>query len=112
VATVISPARPSATGPLWVQDALSATIAHIGPTARVGAACIVNTGVVSEHDCVVGDCCLVSVHACLAGKADWDCVFLGAGSVVINGVQVASHVTIGAGGVPVRRPIRLPGLHR
>jgi UDP-3-O-[3-hydroxymyristoyl] glucosamine N-acyltransferase len=79
--------------------------------ARVGAACIVNTGAAIEHDCVVGNCCHVSFHACLAGKSSLgDCVFLGAGSVVIDGVQVASHVTIGAGGVVVKT-IDAPGIY-
>ena len=75
------------------------------------AGCIVNTGGIVEHDCIVGDCVHVSVNSILAGRSSLgDRVFLGAGAVVIDGISVGSDVTIGAGAV-VAESIQLPGIY-
>ena len=85
--------------------------AHVGPLASLGAGCIVNTGAIVEHDCVVGDCSHVSIRSCMAGRSKLgNCVFLGAGAVVIDGVSIAGGVIIGAGGVVVAA-IDSPGVY-
>jgi sugar O-acyltransferase (sialic acid O-acetyltransferase NeuD family) len=77
--------------------------AHIGPMSSIGCACIVNTGAVIEHECVVDDFSHLSVNSVLLGRSTLGkFVFLGAGTTVINGISISDQVTIGAGGVVVK----------
>jgi sugar O-acyltransferase (sialic acid O-acetyltransferase NeuD family) len=102
VATIISPTATIGHGAMVARGCFVGHHAHIGPLARIGAGCIINTGAVVEHDCKVGDCAHVSVHACVAGGSTLgERVFVGAGSVVIDKIDVASDVVVGAGGVVV-----------
>jgi sugar O-acyltransferase (sialic acid O-acetyltransferase NeuD family) len=111
VGTVLSPRATIDRGASLGPGCFVGHHAHIGPLAMVGAGCILNTGAIIEHDCFLGECSHVSVHACVAGSARLgDRVFLGAGAVVINGVSVASDVTIGAGGVVIAA-IEVPGVY-
>jgi len=102
LATVISPTATigaeAAVGPA----SFVGHHAHIGPLASIGAGCIINTGAVVEHECVIGECSHVAIRACVAGRSRLgDGVFLGAGAVVIDSISLASNVIIGAGGVVV-----------
>jgi UDP-N-acetylbacillosamine N-acetyltransferase len=111
LATIVSPSATIGYGATIAPGCFVGHHAHVGPLARLGTGCIVNTGAVVEHDCVVGECTHVSVHACLAGRSSLgDRVFLGAGSVVIDKLSVASDITIGAGGVVIAS-LHLPGVY-
>jgi UDP-N-acetylbacillosamine N-acetyltransferase len=111
VATIISPTATIGHGSSIGPGCFIGHHAHVGPLAKLGAGCIVNTGGIVEHDCIVGDCVHVSVNSILAGKSSLgDRVFLGAGAVVIDGISVGSDVTIGAGAV-VAESIQLPGIY-
>jgi sugar O-acyltransferase (sialic acid O-acetyltransferase NeuD family) len=73
---------------------------HVGPGSTVGAAVIINTGAVVEHDCVVEDGVHVAPGAYLLGE----CVvgagaLVGARAVVLPGRTVGSGARVGAGAV-------------
>ncbi|MCG9082779.1 NeuD/PglB/VioB family sugar acetyltransferase [Laribacter hongkongensis] len=85
--------------------------AHVGPMARLGRACIINTGAIVEHECQVGDFCHVSVNAAIAGRSRLgDYSMLGAGATIIDQVLVCNDVVVGAGAV-VNRTIEIPGTY-
>lgn len=76
--------------------------AHVGPSAAVGNACIINTGAIVEHESVVGDYTHVSVNAVIAGRSRvGDFVFLGAGATAIDGISIGDRITVGAGSTVV-----------
>jgi UDP-N-acetylbacillosamine N-acetyltransferase len=111
LATVISPCATIGAGATVDSGCFVGHHAHIGPLASIGAGCIINTGAIVEHECVIGECSHVAVRACIAGRSKLgDRVFLGAGSVVIDSISVASDVVIGAGGVVVAA-IDSPGVY-
>lgn len=111
IATVISPRATVGVGAQVGDGVFVGHHAHIGPLARIGAGTIVNTAAAVEHDCVVGECCHVSVHATVAGRGRLGgLVFVGAGATVIDGVSVVGEVTIGAGGVVIAN-IDAPGTY-
>lgn len=85
--------------------------AHIGPNVKIGAATIINTRSVIEHDCFIGKYCHISVNATVAGKCKIeDFVMIGAGATVIDGITICSNVTIGAGAIVVKS-ISEPGTY-
>ena len=69
---------------------------------RSGKACIVNTGVIIEHDCRVGNGVHLSPSATLGGTVSvgdksWICL----GAKVINNITIGKSVTVGAGAVVI-----------
>jgi UDP-N-acetylbacillosamine N-acetyltransferase len=85
--------------------------AHIGPLSQIGTSCIINTGAVVDHECMIGDYTHVSVNSTVAGRCRLgSLVFLGAGAVVIDKVSVGDSITVGAGSVVVE-PLVEPGTY-
>ncbi|MBR0693275.1 NeuD/PglB/VioB family sugar acetyltransferase [Bradyrhizobium lablabi] len=85
--------------------------AHLGPLARIGLGCIINTGAIVEHESQVGDFSHVSVNSVVAGRSQLGrFVFLGAGATVIDGVSVGDNITIGAGAAVVES-LSAPGTY-
>ena len=83
--------------------------AVIGPEAKVGRHCIVNTAAVVEHNNVVGDFSHISVGAKLAGTVlVGRSVWVGIGATVINDVSICDRALIGAGAMVIRN-ITVPG---
>ena len=83
----------------------------VGPLARIGVNCIINTGAIVEHDVVVGDHCHVSTGAILNGGVHLGSgVMVGSGAVVLQQVSICDAVVIGAGSV-VTRNITQPGIY-
>lgn len=75
----------------------------IHPAAQIGAAVILNTGCIVEHDCVINDGAHISPGAVLAGGVSiGERSWVGAGAVVINNVTVGKNSIIGAGAVVIR----------
>lgn len=71
--------------------------------ARIGRFCQLNTACTIDHDNVLGDFVSVAPGAHTAGHVTIeDAVFVGLGSVIINGVTVGARATIGAGAVVTR----------
>jgi UDP-N-acetylbacillosamine N-acetyltransferase len=76
--------------------------AHVGPSAAIGKACIINTGAIVEHESIVGDYTHVSVNAVIAGRSRiGDFVFLGAGATAIDSISIGDRITVGAGATVV-----------
>lgn len=77
--------------------------AHIGPLVQIGCGTIINTNAVIEHEDVIDDWTHVSVNATICGHVRVGKeVFLGAGSVVKDGIAICDNVTIGAGGIVIK----------
>ena len=66
--------------------------AYIGSETEIGSGCIVNTGAILSHDCLLGDYVNISPGAILAGA-----VTVKERSLVGMGVTINLHVTIGTG---------------
>ena len=85
--------------------------AYVGPMVTLGINCIINTGSIVEHDCIIGDHCHISIGAIIAGRARiGNNCFIGAGAVIRDGVRICDDVTIGAGSVVVK-DIKIPGVY-
>jgi UDP-N-acetylbacillosamine N-acetyltransferase len=86
-------------------------LSYVGPRARIGAATIVNTGSMVEHDCVIGAGCHISVGATIAGTCQvGDGVTIWAGATLRDGITVAPGVIVGAGAV-VCENLQTPGTY-
>ena len=77
--------------------------AVINPFAKIGKACIVNTGSIIEHDCILEDGVHISPNAAMGGtvsigKKTWVCV----GCSIANNVKIGEEVIIGAGSVVLK----------
>ncbi|HKB44751.1 MAG TPA: acetyltransferase [Chitinophagaceae bacterium] len=84
-----------------LQDGIMvAANATINPLAQIGKAVICNTGVVIEHECIVGDFVHIAPAAVLCGNVTiGKNSFIGANSVIRQGIIIGKNVTIGAGSV-------------
>ena len=76
--------------------------AVVNVSSKIGFGCIVNTGSIIEHDCVLESCVHVSPNAVLAGgvnvnKYSW----VGAGSSVIEKIKIGKNTIVGAGSVVI-----------
>lgn len=64
---------------------------------------IINTGVIVEHDCIIGQ----HVHLCPGVVISGGCkiqsgAFIGSGATVIQGIKIGSNATVAAGAVVVQ----------
>lgn len=74
--------------------------ALINIDAKIGQACIVNTGSVIEHDCHLHDGVHLCPNAALAGQiVIGECSWIGIGSVTKQLITIGSEVVVGAGTV-------------
>jgi len=72
----------------------------INPETTVGKQCILNTGAVIEHDCVIADFVHISPNVSLAGNVHvMEGAHVGIGASVIQGIKIGKWATIGAGAV-------------
>lgn len=70
--------------------------------ANVGAACIINSGAIVEHDCILGHAVHIAPNATLAGGVNiGDFSWVGMGASILENVRIGSNVMIGAGAVIV-----------
>ena len=68
--------------------------------ALVGENCILNTGAIVEHDCIVADHVHLSPAVTLCGKVTvGSFTHLGAGVTVIPGTSIGARAVVGAGAV-------------
>ena len=66
--------------------------------ASIGAHCIINTGAQVDHDCIVHDFAHISPNATLCGAVEvGEGAWVGAGSVVIQGMKVKPWCILSAG---------------
>jgi len=74
----------------------------INPGVTIGEHCIINTGAVVDHDCILEDFVHIAPNATLAGNVTVrKGTFVGAGAVVIQGIEIGKDVIIGAGTVVI-----------
>ncbi len=67
---------------------------------EIGKHCIINTGASVDHDCKIADFVHVSPHATLCGNVTvGEGTWIGAGTVVIQGIKIGKWCIIGAGSV-------------
>ena len=87
---------------LGVGNFISKNVA-INPLAKIGNACIINTGAIVEHECIIGDAAHIAPGAVLAGNVIiGEGSFIGANSVIKNEVTIGRNVIIGAGAVVIK----------
>ena len=78
----------------------SAAQSVIAPGANIGNHCIINHAVVVDHDCIIGDFTHIAPHSCLGGGVKiGKGVLIGAGAIVLPGIEIADYVVVGAGAV-------------
>ena len=71
--------------------------------ARLGRACIVNTGATVDHECTLGDGVHIGPGARLAGCVEVaDFTLIGAGAIVLPRIRIGGGVVVGAGAVVTR----------
>ncbi|HEF4759231.1 TPA: NeuD/PglB/VioB family sugar acetyltransferase [Pseudomonas putida] len=103
VATLISSFATIGVGAQIAVGSFVAHHAHVGPMATIGAGCIINTGAVVEHECAIGAFTHVSVNSVVAGRSSvGNRCFIGAGATVIDGINLANDIVLGAGGCATR----------
>ena len=69
---------------------------------KIGNHCIINTGAVVEHDCVLNNFVHIAPNATLCGNVTvGEGTLIGAGAVVVPGIKIGKWVTVGAGAVIV-----------
>lgn len=72
--------------------------AIINCSASIGHATIINTGATIDHDCIIESAVHISPGANIAGAVNiGQCSWLGIGSSVIQCINIANNVIIGAG---------------
>lgn len=72
----------------------------INPLVEIGDFCIINTGAIIEHECVLQNAVHIAPGAVLAGNVQiGNNTFVGANAVVKQGVRIGENVVIGAGSV-------------
>lgn len=98
LATII---HPTASISSYVKISSGCTIlAHvaININAHIGIGCIVNTGTIIEHDCIVKNFVNICPAVAMAGHVViGNKTFMGIGSTVIDDITIGDNVTIGAG---------------
>jgi len=77
--------------------------AVINPFANIGKCCIINTGAIIEHDCILKDGVHISPNAAMGGtvcigEKTWVCV----GSSIANNIKIGEKSIIGAGSVIIK----------
>jgi acetyltransferase EpsM len=76
--------------------------AIVNPRAEVGRHCVINTGVIVEHDVLLGDHAILAPGSIVGGGAEIGAEsFLGLGSRVRDHVRVGHRVLLGMGAVLV-----------
>jgi sugar O-acyltransferase (sialic acid O-acetyltransferase NeuD family) len=75
----------------------------INPMSTIGNFCIINTGSIVEHDCVIKDAVHIAPGAILLGNVIiGENSFIGANSVIKEGVKIGKNVVVGAGSVIIK----------
>lgn len=76
--------------------------AIVNVDTRLGRHCIINTSASVDHDCVISDFVHIAPHVAVCGNTRiGEGSFIGAGSVIIDGITIGRNCMIGAGSVVV-----------
>ncbi len=72
----------------------------INAEVKIGKHCIINTGAIIEHECIIEDFVHISPNATLAGNIKVKKgVHIGLGAQIVQGVVIGENAIIGAGAV-------------
>ena len=72
----------------------------INANSKIGKHCIVNTGAIIEHDCVIEDFVHISPNGSVAGNVKvGEGTHIGIGAVIIQGITIGKWAVVGAGAV-------------
>jgi sugar O-acyltransferase (sialic acid O-acetyltransferase NeuD family) len=75
----------------------------VNPLASISNYCILNTGCIVEHECVINQGVHIAPGAVLAGNVTvGENTFVGANAVIKQGVTIGKNVVIGAGSVVLK----------
>lgn len=75
----------------------------VNPQVKIGVGCIINTGAIIEHDCLIGKFTHIAPGAVLSGNISiGNGCMIGANAVIKEGVKVGDNVVIGAGAVVLK----------
>jgi sugar O-acyltransferase (sialic acid O-acetyltransferase NeuD family) len=103
LATVVHPSCVVASTAVIGDGSMLLAGAIVGPDARVGSFCIVNTGASVDHDDVLENGVNVCPGVHLAGNVTCrEDAFVGIGASVIQGVTIDRRAVVGAGAVVLR----------
>jgi len=70
----------------------------INAGVSIGKNCIINTGVIIEHDATIKNHCHISTGSIVNGECSiGQCTFFGSNSVTSNNIAIAKNTIIGAG---------------
>jgi sugar O-acyltransferase (sialic acid O-acetyltransferase NeuD family) len=77
--------------------------ATINAFSSIGANCIINTGSIVEHECLLGNNVHIAPGAVLAGNVKvGNDSFIGANAVIKQGITIGNNVVVGAGTVVIK----------
>lgn len=72
----------------------------LGPDVKLGSHCVINAGVVVEHEAVIGDFVNIGTGSCFGGAITLkDRSLVGVGVSVIHGITVGEDAFLGSGSV-------------
>lgn len=75
----------------------------VNADARIGSHCIINTGAVVGHDCIIEDFVHISGRSYLSGGVQvGQGAHVGIGSNIIPGIRIGKWATVGAGSVVLK----------
>jgi sugar O-acyltransferase (sialic acid O-acetyltransferase NeuD family) len=98
LATIIHPASTVSRFASVGAGSVVAANASVGPNARVGLCCIINTAASADHDDVLEDGVNLSPGVHLAGSVSCgEDAFLGIGAAVVPGIRIGRRAIVGAG---------------
>ncbi len=100
---ILNVIHPSASISTWIKLGRGNFISRnvcINPLVEIGNFCILNTGSIIEHECVIADSVHIAPGAVLLGNVCVDKYsFIGANSVIKQGIKIGKNTVIGAGSV-------------
>ncbi len=69
----------------------------------LGQHCIVNSGAIIEHDCIIGDNVFIGSGCIIAGGVSIGSnSFIGSGSMIKDGIKITANTIVGMGGLVVK----------
>jgi sugar O-acyltransferase (sialic acid O-acetyltransferase NeuD family) len=103
LATIIHPSAAVSKYAIIEEGTVVFANAVVNPFAKIGKACIINTGSIIEHDCILEAGVHISPNAVMGGavnigKRTWVCV----GSSIANTIKIGEDVIVGAGSVVLK----------
>lgn len=100
VLNVVHPSASIAEGIMMGNGNFIARNVSVNPLVSIANFCILNTGSIIEHECVILEAAHIAPGAVLAGNVRIGVrTFIGANSVIKQGVTIGNDVIIGAGSV-------------